>query len=385
MRTSIYIATHKSFNAPDAYGYIPIQVARAINEDLGYIGDNTGDNISKLNPLFGELTAQYWIWKNDHNSDILGLCHYRRYFVDEANNFLTAENIEKILNEYDIIVCSMDCEDTYYKLYDESHNINDLNAVGKAIEKVCPQYHEAFREVVFGKELYVGNLFITSAKNYKEYSKWLFEIFDEASKSIDVSGYDDYHKRVYGFLSEQLLQVWVKYNELKPYKGIINISGEKSETIEVKNNIANFIKENKYRQAGAYLAQVIEKRPDIVLPTSDIGGHIAYMVQVIKIAIYEEEHAQSSFMDYSNDIYELMGHYANIVQILLEVINNDLENIKISDFLYLKINKVSTSVIDYLMETIGNIDENIIYKKLASLSTAINEDEWAKYYNSKVK
>lgn len=32
------------------------------------IGDNTGDNISKLQPYFSELTVQYWAWKNLQNS-----------------------------------------------------------------------------------------------------------------------------------------------------------------------------------------------------------------------------------------------------------------------------------------------------------------------------
>lgn len=42
--------------------------------------DNTSDNISHLNRWFGELTAQYWVWKNTFNNKPVGFCHYRRYF-----------------------------------------------------------------------------------------------------------------------------------------------------------------------------------------------------------------------------------------------------------------------------------------------------------------
>ena len=42
--------------------------------------DNTGDNISSLNPNRCEMTAHYWVWKNrlDTDDEYVGICHYRR-------------------------------------------------------------------------------------------------------------------------------------------------------------------------------------------------------------------------------------------------------------------------------------------------------------------
>lgn len=51
--------------------------------ELPYIGDDTGDNITQKNKNYCELTAMYWIWKYD-SSKIVGLCHYRRYFTVSA-------------------------------------------------------------------------------------------------------------------------------------------------------------------------------------------------------------------------------------------------------------------------------------------------------------
>ena len=78
----LYVATHKSYNqVQDQDLYIPILVGA--NKNIGeknYLRDNQGDNnISDRNFTFCELTGLYWIWKNSKD-DIVGLCHYRRYF-----------------------------------------------------------------------------------------------------------------------------------------------------------------------------------------------------------------------------------------------------------------------------------------------------------------
>ena len=59
--------------------YTPIHVGRKGKQDIGYIGDDTSDNISDRNDGYCELTGFYWIWKNV-KADYLGLVHYRRYF-----------------------------------------------------------------------------------------------------------------------------------------------------------------------------------------------------------------------------------------------------------------------------------------------------------------
>ena len=42
-----------------------------------------GDNIDDLNPWYCELTGLYHLWKNT-TDDIIGLEHYRRYFVKKV-------------------------------------------------------------------------------------------------------------------------------------------------------------------------------------------------------------------------------------------------------------------------------------------------------------
>ena len=80
MSVSIFTITHVPFTPPDNPIYLPLQVGHALHDDYGYLGDDTGENISDKNPYYSELTGLYWIWKNYTCADYLGLCHYRRFF-----------------------------------------------------------------------------------------------------------------------------------------------------------------------------------------------------------------------------------------------------------------------------------------------------------------
>lgn len=61
---------------------MPIHVGKVLHPDvdLGIQRDDTGDNISLKNSSYCELTGMYWAWKNLRGVDVIGLCHYRRYF-----------------------------------------------------------------------------------------------------------------------------------------------------------------------------------------------------------------------------------------------------------------------------------------------------------------
>lgn len=99
---SIYIATFNNqkilFDYNDNYKVINCGNALLQDNQIfdNFLKDDIEDNISNKNLNYNELTALYWIWKNDKTSDYLGLCHYRR--------FLKIDNIEETLKEYDFIV-----------------------------------------------------------------------------------------------------------------------------------------------------------------------------------------------------------------------------------------------------------------------------------------
>ena len=46
MKIQIFAMTHKTFDPPSDPLYVSLQVGHATHEDLGYLADDTGDNIS---------------------------------------------------------------------------------------------------------------------------------------------------------------------------------------------------------------------------------------------------------------------------------------------------------------------------------------------------
>lgn len=209
MNTQIYVMTHKKIADIPNEIYIPLHVGREGKEDLGYPGDNTGENISGKNPNYCELTGLYWLWKNV-DCDIIGICHYRRYFAKDGQ-LLGKSYIEQTLEKYPIIIPNSACvkEGSVYGQYKKKHHVKDLEICREVIARKCPEYLRAFDFCMRTILVSVGNMWITRKDIYDRYCAWLFDILFEAEKRIDMAGYDDYQKRVMGFLSERLFRVWL--------------------------------------------------------------------------------------------------------------------------------------------------------------------------------
>lgn len=280
---SIYIMTHVKFDPPQNPIYHPLHVGHALHDDLGYPGDDTGENISDLNMYYSELTGLYWAWKNVHNTEYIGLCHYRRYFLNDSGCIMTKADFMPILAKYQVILSKpYNPKQIYRDIYAEAHNIHDLEAVGEAILQLYPDCYPLFEEVLASKTIYCGNLFVTTKELFDDYAEWLFSIFDVASKQIDTSAYDDYHKRVYGFLSEQLLYVWVRYRNLTYYEAPIGFTQEKAETLALKEQLSALFQENRILDANKLFLETVLRRPDVMLPGSDFSEELSAYYERIK-------------------------------------------------------------------------------------------------------
>ena len=225
-----YVVTHKAFELDGLpEGYKIIHAGKILGEDLGYEGDSTGDNISRLNFYINEITALYWLWKNTNHTTI-GLCHYRRYFTEadddtfSSDKILTQDAALKILNRYDIIVSEPyfgGLTQHEFIVNDCGENLADLGEMilKKYILQAQPDYLDAFEFVMDSTTLYKCNMFITRRNVFEAYCKWLFSFIidatEEALQVAELEKFTDSRHRLMSYLAERMLFVWLIKNRLR--------------------------------------------------------------------------------------------------------------------------------------------------------------------------
>ena len=251
----IIIAAHKAYQMPEDEMYLPLHVgAEGKDLDLGFTKDNTGDNISSLNPSFCELTGLYWAWKN-LDEDYLGLAHYRRHFQGKKNDdpfksILTYDELKKDLGKIRIFVPTKRkyVIESLYSHYAHTHYAVQLDATRGIIEKKYPEYVESYDKVVNQTSGFMFNMMIMEKELFDDYCNWLFDILftlkDELganssdsspNQKIDMPELSAFQARFYGRISEIIFNVWLDYqiktnrvkeNQIKELK-MINLEGEK--------------------------------------------------------------------------------------------------------------------------------------------------------------
>ncbi len=236
----IIVASHKPYWMPSEEMYVPVHVGAACkrkeednsNSWEGFTDDDTGDNISVKNPNYCELTGLYWAWKN-LDCEYLGLAHYRRHFTTKRNSgdrrdVLSIDQARGYLSHVDVLLPKRRNYwiETNYKQYIHAHHAVDLDETRKIIEERHPEFIAAYDRVMKSTKGHRFNMFIMKKSLADQYCEWLFDVLFELEKRLDISEYSDNDKRVFGFVAERLMDVWLETNKIK-YKDIPYMSLEK--------------------------------------------------------------------------------------------------------------------------------------------------------------
>jgi hypothetical protein len=237
---AFFIATHKNYSFPCERDFYPVVIGEnSFPSSQDYLSDSTGENISKLNPNFCELTLMYWMWKNV-NSEYCGLFHYRRYFLALEGDrkfyffgkaFISSNGFNDILEKNVVILPKkrnyfIISVWTHYKI---SHVEKHLHQLKNNIENHHPEYIPAFNFVFSNKKISLYNMFCMNKIFFDEYCEWLFDIIFRLFEENDLSNFDDYQKRFPGFLAERLFNVWLHHNKTRfnfVYRDVANIEKE---------------------------------------------------------------------------------------------------------------------------------------------------------------
>ena len=239
----ILVCCHKESPLPEDDLLLPIHVGSGIsNISLNIqrddqINGNIVENISDKNQGFCELTALYWAWKNIKkiypNLEYIGLNHYRRYFafdevrhtgsaihrhVDSISNYkVDKHKLEKILSSGKIVTnpkamlkCSVAAS------YEHAHNSSDLRILHAVVKELYPEYLDAFNEFYIRTNyFYDCNMFVMPFAEFERYCEWLFSILFEVERRVNITGYDPYQRRVFGFMAEHLFTLWIMSRKLR--------------------------------------------------------------------------------------------------------------------------------------------------------------------------
>lgn len=299
MKIKIFAMTHRNFTPPQDSMYIPLQVGRANHTSLGYQGDDRGDNISHLNPYYAELSGVYWVWKNVTDADYIGICHYRRYLLNEKEELFQEKELLSLFRDYDILTSKrLTLNFSYAYGFEQNHTRKDLEVACEAVKTLYPDFYPLFEQRLHENHTTFGNLMICSRELYCSYCAFLFPIFTFMHPLLDLDSYDEYHRRLYGFLSEFILMVWCEFRGLRVKECKVGLVGEKKETNDVITTLWEMLStlgqtteatkaREIIRSAKTYFLDIHEKRPDILMEASDIHGYLHLCLQALSIAEHE--------------------------------------------------------------------------------------------------
>ena len=234
----VLVATHRYLNFVIPSYCIPVETGSAFHtkdreRELpgDYCRDDTGENISIKNHEYCELTVLYWGWKNS-DAQIKGLCHYRRFFHKSQRVYIfpnfymkakklissapSEDQIKNMLQKCDIIL------PIPYNPFPKTVRENleayvyqkDIKCLETVLREDYPKYFSVYENIMERQRLPYCNMMIAKANVYDDYCEWLFPLLQKVEKRTDLSGYDRMHRRIYGYLSEVLLSVWVETRQL---------------------------------------------------------------------------------------------------------------------------------------------------------------------------
>lgn len=207
--------------------------------------DCDGINVSNKRSSLGELTVQYWAWKN-FNLDYYGLCHYRRFLVLSKNNFKkNCQNliVENFLDECSVNKYNLQDSDYVHKLaskfriiINESADVSkiptpkgqtftvydhwvahgdvflrkeSLDLLLLYIKDYKPKYYKSALLYLKGGAHRGYNCFILEKTIFEELCEFQFEVLFNLEKVLQKKGLLDNYPRTLGYLGEIMYGIFI--------------------------------------------------------------------------------------------------------------------------------------------------------------------------------
>lgn len=168
--------------------------------------DNLGDNISKLNHLYSEMSVSYYVWKNKSNN-IKGIFHYRRNLDISTKHINLLNN-----NTVDVIlplpfICF---PNTYYQYLRYVKPVH-IEVMVEVLKEFYPEYSDKLISILESNYIYNYNMMVTRKDIFDDYCNWTFPVLE---KVIDVchNRNIEFTNRFVSYLSEAMTSLYFVYN-----------------------------------------------------------------------------------------------------------------------------------------------------------------------------
>ncbi|MBO4554401.1 MAG: DUF4422 domain-containing protein [Clostridia bacterium] len=207
--TKILVLYHKDAPIVKSDLFEPIRIGAALSgSDADWAkdmpSDNTGDNISALNPTYNELTAIYWAWKHYAklgDPEHIGIAHYRRFFIFEnrKNAYYEQKAIdekffdtiklgkfnEEVFIEHDFVAPMPNVRKSVFDNYCSAHHKDDIELALEIIKNSQPDMYEAAKKYVANKAAFFYNMFVLSRDDFFCYCDFVFGVLKEFTEKTE--------------------------------------------------------------------------------------------------------------------------------------------------------------------------------------------------------
>ena len=90
-----------------------------------------------------------------------------------------------------------------------------MDKTSEIIQASYPQYLVKYDEVMKRRKAHMFNMFIMKRDAFDSYCAFIFGVLSKLENKIDISNYSVQEARVYGYISELLMDVWLETNAYK--------------------------------------------------------------------------------------------------------------------------------------------------------------------------
>jgi hypothetical protein len=208
-----------------------IQVAKQTTlKNYNTLSDDTLTNISNKNN-WAEFTVIYWVWKNIHNLDYVGINTYRKPFqikIEDYADILTNNDLICFQNASDESFAKGNIKSQLLSCFDDVTNCDIFEETFRCFH---PEEYDDFIQWFHEENIFIPcNSFVMKYDDFNRYCEWMFPMLFELDKTLTFQD-----ERIIGHYGERLTAYYLlrkfkkKFQIEKNEYEKIRINGEKDE------------------------------------------------------------------------------------------------------------------------------------------------------------